>query len=408
MKLSTRLALLLVSLALPPVPASAITQPMTFEILYDNKILAKGQFTASTAATLKKFLAEHPLPPGSIVYLLSFGGELDEGMAVGAIIREHGFNTDIGSRDELPPFAKLFPEGMLNALNKLQANEPSATPALDALLSNLGEEAIPEISHLNRAFFPGYCLSACAYAYLGGVERTMVTGSRYGLHQFAGNCPTTDDCMNRVQEKFGNLIGYVQKMGVDPGLLVAASAAAPNSFNFLSSEEQVRYRVLYSPVVETWSLAQDDDGRTSLIGEFRDARKTQSVTFRCSAAQPGALVMTIDFSIGAAPASLQEIGAGLGEMAWATRSEYPPAFLNKWGDQGQKFAPSAAAEFTITGQRINWRAEMPAALVQALVETAETFTVATTVGNFQWPVAIAGKAPDRMMFQRFVRSCRRS
>lgn len=64
------------------------------------------------------------------------------------------------------------------------------------------------------------CFSACAYAFLGGVERTVTPDGRIGVHQFrAGN---RDLDAGNVQKITAVLGSYFDRMGVDRRLLDTA------------------------------------------------------------------------------------------------------------------------------------------------------------------------------------------
>ena len=408
MTMSMRAAVILLSLAVMSGRAVSlgITQPMTFEALDSGEVVARGQLTNQTADAFEHFLSKHPLAPGDTIYLLSFGGDLDAGMALGTIIRAHGLNAEIGSPEELPPFETLFPDGTINAINTMEAYRPSATPAFDALMKSLGQKPVSSLSNIGRTFFPGYCLSACAYTYLGGVKRTMIAGSRYGLHQFDGNCATAEECLKSSQQQFGKVLAYVQKMGADPALLAAAATAAPDSFNFVPDEDLERFRILYTAGTESWNLAQDDEGRTSLVGEFREPSKAQTVTFKCSTSQPGSLALMIDFALPTTFVSSGEIEQGLSKMAWQTSELPTPPYLNKWGDQGHAFGANGNARLAADEKRIAWGMDAAVELTNALAKGAKSFVVGATVGIGQWPVEVAGAAPGALVVQRFLKSCR--
>jgi hypothetical protein len=60
-------------------------------------VLAEGPIDKETLAQFKEFTLK--LPPGTWIALTSPGGNLLAGMHLGAVIRERGFNTTIGSSD---------------------------------------------------------------------------------------------------------------------------------------------------------------------------------------------------------------------------------------------------------------------------------------------------------------------
>src|SRR5690606_20228716 len=118
--------------------SSAQAKPMTFTIGSEPQrcgdpgcggwIDAIGDVTASTPTDFANFLARTPHPPQAIRFT-SPGGNLLAGLKLGEIIRQHKFNT----------------------------------------------EAV-------------FCASACAYAFLGGVERSYADGqSKFGVHRFYHN-----------------------------------------------------------------------------------------------------------------------------------------------------------------------------------------------------------------------------
>ena len=141
-------------------------------------ILATGQIDKDTPKQFRSFAQD--FPRGTWVAISSPGGNLIGGMQLGLAIRELGFNTTIGNTDHSPPD----------------------------------------------------CLSACAYAFAGGVSRKLTPGSRYGLHQFRG----TDQAINAedTQKISATLAKYLDGMGVDRRLLDYAQMTTSDKVTVLT------------------------------------------------------------------------------------------------------------------------------------------------------------------------------
>jgi hypothetical protein len=101
------------------------------------RIYLSGEIARGDAERLVKLIADNRIPAATL-YFDSPGGNLLEGLALGRLVRKLGFWTDIGRR-------------------RGETNETAG----------------------------GICLSACAYAYLGGVYRFHRDDSKYGVHRFS-------------------------------------------------------------------------------------------------------------------------------------------------------------------------------------------------------------------------------
>ena len=62
-----------------------------------NVIMMNGEIVTGSTEAFRKFLRENQYPAGTTVYLNSTGGDLDEGLDLGKLIRERKFNTAIGT-----------------------------------------------------------------------------------------------------------------------------------------------------------------------------------------------------------------------------------------------------------------------------------------------------------------------
>ncbi len=206
-----------VTLGAAPVHAD---EPMTFEwgTVYGDvrAVFASGDFTPETPAALRAFLkrSADQVTPETMIYLNSLGGDLASGMEVGKMIRQAKLNTAVAK----------------NTRNPDEAN----TIDLDAF----------------SRVYPGYCVSACSLAFLGGVKREVRPGSIFAVHQVSMNCvdkrkalaqfpwvampnvsycPELDEALTMVQIANGAVVEYVRSMGVDPIFLTEMSRAGPGA-----------------------------------------------------------------------------------------------------------------------------------------------------------------------------------
>ncbi|MFT3724883.1 MAG: hypothetical protein QM773_15030 [Hyphomonadaceae bacterium] len=232
-------------------PAHA-DEPMTFEwgTVYGDvqAIFAHGEFTPETPAALKAFLkrSAEQVTPETMIYMNSLGGDLASGMEVGKMIRQAKLNTAVAK----------------NSRNADEAN----TIDLDAF----------------SRVYPGYCVSACSLAFLGGVKREVRPGSIFAVHQVSMNCvdkrkalqqypwvampnvtycPELDEALTMVQIANGAVVEYVRSMGVDPIFLTEMSRAGPGAVNALAEDKLKEYKIVYEYKTESWEFQTDAQGQ---------------------------------------------------------------------------------------------------------------------------------------------------
>lgn len=181
-----------------PNQGSAQHDEMTFEMSCIGNavegcyVVAEGMISPRTPDFFEKFISSGT--EAGYIALSSPGGNLGAGVRLGRLIRKSGLNTTIG--DGAP---------VVNGEGKLG---------------------------------PADCLSACAYAYLGGNERTLREGSRLGFHQFylAGDGVISG---SDAQVISGELISYIVEMGVDARIFTNASKTAADKFYFVTDADAV-------------------------------------------------------------------------------------------------------------------------------------------------------------------------
>lgn len=221
-----RQLLFLVVLAL--LPAQAWASPMTFSLYEDYPtcqgcilIGAEGEIVASTGRDFEAFLRNHPdtNQRKTIVVLSSPGGSLTAGLALGRAIRSNGFDTHVGR------------------------------------VSRATVETSIEKSE---------CASSCAYAYLGGTQRSIAHGSKYGLHQISAtsrNTVSLSSAISGTQQVIAEISRYVEDMGVSQGVVIAATRMQASGIDWLedarlSEMKIVNSRALY--IQAPWTAYHPD------------------------------------------------------------------------------------------------------------------------------------------------------
>ncbi|MGH7121017.1 MAG: hypothetical protein ACREFP_18850 [Acetobacteraceae bacterium] len=171
--------------------SALLNAPMSFHIVphggsgFTKAIFAIGDIKGDTADEFARFVHDNNmrglLIRGTQVYLFSGGGDLDQGLALGETIRKFGFATVVG-----------------------------VPVASNGLLFPPRDE-------------PGGCASACTFAFLGGIARTVAPGSKFLVHRFFYNnngvlsLTTQNQTVVSVQKEAGRLVAYINEMGIAPG-----------------------------------------------------------------------------------------------------------------------------------------------------------------------------------------------
>jgi hypothetical protein len=234
--------------------ADSLKQPMTFRSAGNGGncngcgwTAAQGEIVEDTPAAFETFLRGNH-PQGHIVFH-SPGGNLGAALKLGAAIRRLELATSIGE-------------------TVLDGTTPGS---------------------LAKKQLPGICVSACAYAFLGGKTRYAERG--YGVHQFFNvrklteELEVTKDPMHEAspeQSIVGLLTLYVKSMGVDTDLVFVASATAAADVYWLSASELKRFKVDNSgDVQEPWKTEPYRDGAITTTAVRQGGDEPLSLTLFC-------------------------------------------------------------------------------------------------------------------------------
>jgi hypothetical protein len=94
------------------------------------------------------------------------------------------------------------------------------------------------------------CLSACAYAFIGGTTRIVPEGNRIGFHQFAlasgarVQPAMVESLLSESNVAAGDLVSYIVEMDVDARLFALASERVGSDMFFPNPEELAEYDVV--------------------------------------------------------------------------------------------------------------------------------------------------------------------
>lgn len=150
-------------------------------------IIAVGVITKDTPKQFIEF--SQNFPAGTYVLFSSKGGMLDSGLMIGKRIREAKFNTIIG----------------------------------------------------NTEFSSADCLSACAYAFFGGVKRKIPTTGHLGLHHYYSKTQIID--VEQQQRINQSLTRYLESMGIDARLLEYANSAKSTNMTYITERQAKEYKI---------------------------------------------------------------------------------------------------------------------------------------------------------------------
>ena len=139
------------------------------------------------------------LPKGTTLVLQSPGGDLLGGLLLGQYIRAREFNTYVAD---------------------------------DATFGGVG---LQDTTTLKK------CISACAYTFLGGVQRRVAPRAEFGVHQFRSK----DKVLDSVQtQKIAATLGkYMDNMGVSRNLLDQALMTEPGKVMLIAEHNRKSWRV---------------------------------------------------------------------------------------------------------------------------------------------------------------------
>ena len=133
------------------------------------------------------------------------GGDLNQAMIIGEIIRSRGLSTAVGVADAS--------------------------------------------GHIR----PSYCASACVFIYAGGKSRYGIEGSMLGVHRFVTTMPGRDP-VAETQRTAGMILSYMTKMGVSSSVVEAMSETG--DIRWLGVSEAAAMNLVTEPVGQPRATAR--------------------------------------------------------------------------------------------------------------------------------------------------------
>ena len=160
-------------------------------------LFISGTIGAAAASWFRDRLDEAHLVAGDAVVISSPGGDLNQAMIMGEVIRSRGLSTAVGAAD---------------ATGRIR---------------------------------PSYCASACVLVYAGGKPRIGIEGSMLGVHRFVTSTPGGDP-VAETQRTAGIVLSYMTKMGVLSSVVEAMSET--KDVRWLGAKEASAMNLITDPV----------------------------------------------------------------------------------------------------------------------------------------------------------------
>ena len=160
-------------------------------------LVISGMIGPATASWFRDRLDEAHLVAGDAVLMSSPGGDLNQALIMGDVIRSRGLVTAVGVAD---------------AAGRIR---------------------------------PSYCASACVFVYVGGKTRFGVEGSVLGVHRFVAT-RTAGDPVGETQRVAGAVLSYMTRMGVSSSIVEAMSET--REVRWLSPKEASAMNLITDPV----------------------------------------------------------------------------------------------------------------------------------------------------------------
>lgn len=254
---------------LRPVPAAAAAPPpMVFYVAKgapdacgrgcDSWIAVEGQVDGSAAPRFRKFLqaiGNRDLP----IYLASPGGNLDQALAMGTMLRERGATARVGRT--------------LVSDCGFEAQDSAACIKLKQSGRVLRGDIFTRSAN---------CNSACPYLLLGATTREVAPDALLAVHSakvvvyFRGDVQPPAEIRaaanQRGRERADRMLSaYIVKMGADIGLFDLARSIKFESQHVLTREEIARFGIDRREVAETsWKF---ENGGRSMVSKFASMRE---------------------------------------------------------------------------------------------------------------------------------------
>lgn len=274
---------------------------------------AVGVITEDTPEAFEAFLASGDADYSKDIHIHSPGGNLLAALRLGEMIREAGFNTIVGRSIPL--------QGLMDVYQYPEA----------------------------------VCLSACAYAFLGGVTRSYSEEATFGVHRFG--LPETELSGDDAQIISALLASYIERMGVDQAILeFAATASFASDMTRIPVDVAKQMRVIFDPSGLTTFRVEESGGEAIAVFDFVDREISITGMILCSASVPHLILVDGENRLPDQlrvmveyPAQFTANGRQLDALATYVRSDgRTPAYV-AFGIPGLEANSFAGDGFSLTG-----------------------------------------------------------
>ena len=197
----------------------------------------EGEINETLINDFNETVARHKLTEAKVVFN-SNGGNLDDAIKLGYLIRSHGFSTAVGEYNQ-----------------------------------NWNE------------FESAGCYSSCTVAFLGGVYRYFNSESEFGVHQYrsAGLHNYFDNSVESSAQRFsGEFLEYILKMGVDSSFYQATVFQNHDGIYLLSLDDLLAMNVVNNGAYPAeWKLSMQG-AIPALTGIQKRIGQDGTATLRCN------------------------------------------------------------------------------------------------------------------------------
>jgi hypothetical protein len=332
-----------------PVAPSCVDQPaMTFSAWTSTLgqsfgegsreyIFADGVFCADTDQKFQQFLIQNPpKAPNTIVVLNSGGGDLGAGLRMGTIIRQLKMWTQVGSQ----------------------------LPLMIPMNENIPAQTVPYIAEPASPPFPGECASACTFAFMGGIHRTIGYASNYAVHQFESASQTPDPNLeSRTEAISATIVTYLSQMGISSDYMQYMVQKTGNNVTNLSMKLLQQLNITTPHWQTKWQIAPlNDNSGFYLQGTSTDPWGTHEIAFTCApktnptqpapAPQPAPSPPTLiaDFYLDpGVRANAQNLVGAVQEYVLVLSGQFVPMSLSAKEAPGQVVGTRLAKSLSLTG-----------------------------------------------------------
>jgi hypothetical protein len=203
-----------------------------------DEIYVEGDISKDSLKAFRETIDRHNLKHAKVIFN-SEGGNLEDAIELGYLIRDLGFSTDVG-----------------------------------------------EYTGTWDDSYTAACFSACTAAFIGGKFRYFHPESQFGVHRYktTGTPYTygTEEAEADAQQFSGYILDYITGMGIDPQFYEITVAQDHEDIEYLGNEELIKLKVVNNGAQDpVWEMGMDASGGV-LNGRQERPGQDGTVSLRCA------------------------------------------------------------------------------------------------------------------------------